>query len=73
MKDIAIGYCIMASIMSITVLEIINMFTLHHNGNILILCIITISGLGGYSVKSLEVYIMQKYGLQIIKNKKGKK
>jgi hypothetical protein len=61
MKEIPIGYCIIASIVSIAILETINMITLRHNGNILSLCIITISGLGGYSVKTLEIYIKENY------------
>lgn len=61
MKDIPYGYVTITSIIAICILESINMVTLRHNGNVLSLCIIVISGLGGYTIKYLENKVREKY------------
>jgi len=61
MKDIPYGYITICSIIAIAILESINMITLKHNGNILSLCIVVISGLGGYTIKTLELQIKEKF------------
>jgi len=61
MKDISYGYVTITAILAISLLETVNMVTLHHNGNVLSLCIIVIAGLGGYTIKYLENYVKEKY------------